>query len=240
MALVLQVIVTGLAAGAGYGLLAIGFALVHRLTGVVHLALGELVALSVVTTLFGVAGADLLTSSSVPAGRFVGAAAGGIAFAALLGVLTYLAAIRPFLRRGLDFGWIASTVAIAFAVHGLVAAVLVRDSYVLLGPIPFERFGTRGVLDLGSGVTVPVRAFFVIAVGVLLAEAAARLLGGTRTGRAMRAVATEPDGAHLTGLPVDRLLSAAFALAGVLAAVAAIVQAPSVPFTADTGALLGL
>jgi branched-chain amino acid transport system permease protein len=240
MALALQVIVTGLAAGAGYGLLAIGFALVHRLTGVIHFALGELVALAVVVTLFVASGPGLLTRSSVPALRFLAAGTAGIAVAAVAGLLTYFVAVRPFLRRGSAFGWVAAMVAVAFALHGVAGAALVRDSYLFPDPIPFERLGSGGVWSLGGGVTVPIRAFFVIAVGILLAEAAARVLSRSRTGRALQAIATEPEGAHLTGLPVDRLLAFAFGLAGALAAIAALVQAPSVPITANTGALLGL
>jgi len=41
----LQVVLTGLAAGSVYGLLAIGHTLVYRLTGIVYLALGDLVGL---------------------------------------------------------------------------------------------------------------------------------------------------------------------------------------------------
>jgi branched-subunit amino acid ABC-type transport system permease component len=240
MALVLQVIVTGLAAGAGYGLLAIGLAVIHRLTGVVHLALGELVALAVVVTLLVAAGPDLVTPSSVDAAPFVGGLLAGLAAAVLAGVGTYWLAVRPFLRRGLTLGWLGAIVAVAFAVRGALAAALVRDSYVFPDPLPFDRVGTDGSLVLSGGVTIPVRAFFVFAVGLVLAEVTARVLDRSRWGRALRAVATEPDGAHLTGLPVDRLLAGAFALAGGLAAMAAIVQAPSVPITVDTGSLLGL
>ena len=44
MSLVVQVIVTGLAAGGVYGLLAVGYSLIYRLTGVVYFAFGDLVA----------------------------------------------------------------------------------------------------------------------------------------------------------------------------------------------------
>ncbi len=240
MALVLQVIVTGLAAGAGYGLLAIGLAVIHRLTGVIHLALGELVGLAVVVTLLVVAGPDLVTPSSVSAASYAGALSAGVAAAVLAGVGTYWLAVRPFLRRGLTLGWLGAVVAVAFAVRGALGAALVRDSYAFPDPIPFERVGTDGSLVLSGGVTIPVRAFFVFAVGLVLAEVTARVLERTGWGRALRAVAAEPDGAHLTGLPVDRLLAGAFALAGGLAAIAAIVQAPSVPVTVATGSLLGL
>lgn len=240
MDLVLQVIVTGLAAGAGYGLLAVGLALIHRLTGVVHLALGELVGLAVVVALFVVSGSDLIASSSVPAASVLAAGAAGVAVAGLAGAATYLLALRPFLRRGSALGWIGAVVAVAFAVRGLLSSVLVRDSYAVPDPFPLSGVGTDGRLLLGGGVTIPVRAFVVIAAGLVLAEAAARVLERSRWGRALQAVAAEPDGAHLVGLPVDRLLTGAFALAGGLAALAAILQAPAGPFTADTGTLLGL
>ena len=45
MSLSLQIVVSGLAAGGVYGLFAIAHAVIHRLTGVVNLAFGDLVAL---------------------------------------------------------------------------------------------------------------------------------------------------------------------------------------------------
>ncbi|MDX6484276.1 MAG: hypothetical protein QOE95_2047, partial [Gaiellaceae bacterium] len=64
MSLALQILVSGLAAGGVYGLFAIGHAVVYRLTGVVHLALGDLVALAVFATLFVAAGTGPVTQTS--------------------------------------------------------------------------------------------------------------------------------------------------------------------------------
>lgn len=236
---VLQVIVTGLAAGAGYGLLAIGLTLVHRLTGVVHLALGEIVGMAAVVALLAAGGGDLVAAPSVPAALAVGAGLAGVAAAAGVGGATYAAVARPFLRSGNALGWIGATVAVAFALRGLLLAVLARDSYAV--PDPFLAGRTEaGVVVLGEGVTVPLRAFLVIGAGLLLAEAAARTVERTRWGRALRAVASEREGAHLTGLPVERLLFGAFALAGALAGVAAALHIPAVPFSGETGSVLGL
>ena len=240
MALLLQVIVTGLAAGAGYGLVAIGYTLIYQLTGVIHFALGELVALSVFITLLLAAGTGPVTRTSVSTVRFLPAFATGLLIAATTGMAVYLLAVRPFLRRGLVLGWIGGTVAVAFAVRGLLAATFIRESYVFPDPIPFNRLAHDGVLDLGGGVTLPVRTFFVITVGIALAELAALLLDRTRWGRALKAIASNRQGAYLIGLPVERLVAMAFALAGVLAALAGVVAAPGGPLSADTGALLGL
>ena len=45
MTIALQVLVSGLAAGAVYGLFAAGYSLIYRLTGIVHFAFGDLVGL---------------------------------------------------------------------------------------------------------------------------------------------------------------------------------------------------
>ena len=54
--MVLQILASGFAAGAVYGLVAVGHAVVFRLTGVVHFAFGELIALGVFATLYVAAG----------------------------------------------------------------------------------------------------------------------------------------------------------------------------------------
>ena len=68
MAVALQIAASGLAAGAVYGLVAVGNSLVFRLTGVVHFAYGELIALGVFTTLLVAAGSGPVSQTSVGGG----------------------------------------------------------------------------------------------------------------------------------------------------------------------------
>ena len=240
MSVLLQVLVTGLAAGAAYGLIASAYTLIYRLTGVIHFALGELISLAVFTTLFFAAGTGPVTRTKLGLGRFAPALIGGVAIAILGGALVYLVALRPFLRRESLIGWVGVLVAVTFAVRGFLTASFVRPSYVFPDPFPFSRFGRGGVLELGGGVTIQIRTFLVIAVGVALAGLAGWVLTGTRFGRALQAISSTREGAQLVGIPVDRLLALAFGLAGALAATAAVVQAPSAPVSVETGALLGL
>jgi branched-subunit amino acid ABC-type transport system permease component len=95
--------------------------------------------------------------------------------------------------------------------------------------------GTRSFL--GPAMTTPfsaiqVRAFFVIGLAALLAGLAAWTLERTRPGRALQAIASDPDGARFVGIPVEGLVAAAFGLVGGVAALAAIAAAPSAPFFA--------
>jgi branched-chain amino acid transport system permease protein len=151
----------------------------------------------------------------------------------------YLAAIQPYLARGWTVGWVAATLALGFAVRALLAAAFPRPSYVFPDPLRSGRIGNGGVVDLG-GASIQVRSLFVILVVVALAAAAAWLLERTRFGRALHAVAADADGARFVGIPVERYVTLAFALAGGLAALGAIAAAPAAPFDVQTGALLGL
>ena len=240
MGLLIQIVVSGIAAGAVYGLVGTGFALIYRLTGVIHFALGELVGLTVFCTLFFAAGTGTVTQSNLSPGRYAVSLAGGLVVAVASGVAFYLVAVRPFLGRGSLIGWVGGAVAITFVVRGLLDAVFQRESYVFPDPFSFDRVADGGLIDLGHGASLPVRTFFVIAVTLLLAFAAAAFLDRTRTGRGLRAIAEDADAARLMGVPSDRLLAVAFALAGGIAGLAAVIAAPGAPVTVEVGALLGL
>jgi branched-chain amino acid transport system permease protein len=240
MGLLIQIVVSGIAAGAVYGLVGTGYALVYRLTGVIHFALGELVGLTIFMTLFAAAGTGTVTRSNLSGGRYTVSLFVGLAVAVISGIVFFLVAVRPFLRRRSVIGWIGGAVAITFVVRGLLEASFTRESYVFPDPFGFDRLGQDGSLGLGDGATVPYRTFFVIAVALALAVAAGLLLNRTKFGRGLRAIAADREAAQLMGVPVDRLMAFAFGMAGVIAGLAAVVAAPQAPVTVETGALLGL
>ncbi|MFL5797301.1 MAG: ABC transporter permease subunit [Actinomycetota bacterium] len=240
MSLIVQVLVSGLAAGAVYGLVAVGTSLAYRLTGVVPFALGDLVGLSVLVTLAVAGGTGPVTATNVSPVRYGLGLVAGLAVAVAAGLALYAFAVRPFLRRRSTIGWVGAMVAAAFAVHGFLAAAFVRDSYVFPDLLPFDRIGRGGAISVGGGATVQARAFLVIAVGVALAAGAVFVLRRSRHGLALQAVAMDLDAADAVGLPVDRLLALAFAGTGAIAALAAVLAAPGAPVSADTGALIGL
>ena len=239
MALAFQVLVTGAAAGAVYGLVAVGHSLVYRLTGVVNFALGDLVALGVFATLLVAAGTGPVTQTGSGGGRFLLALAVGLVVCTAASIASYLFAVEPFVTRGSTAGWVAATLAVAFALNALIAVFFTRASYVVPDPLPFRRIGSAGFFGVGD-VQVQARAFFVLGVGVALAAAASLTLTRTRFGRGLQAIAADADAARIVGVPVERMVAAAFGLAGALAALAAIAAAPSGAFDTQTGLLLGL
>ena len=100
MSLSLQILLTGLAAGSVYGLLAVGNTLVFRLTGIVHFALGDLVGLGVFAALLVTSGRGPVTQASASSWRFALALAVGLLVTAGLSAWSYSAFIHPYVVRG--------------------------------------------------------------------------------------------------------------------------------------------
>jgi branched-chain amino acid transport system permease protein len=239
VALALQILASGFAAGAVYGLVGVGHSLVFRLTGVIHFAFGELIALGVFTTLFVAAGSGPVSQTSVGGPRFLVALVVGLVVTAAASAGAYFLAIEPYRARGSVIGWVGASLAVAFAIRTLLVVFFDRPAYVFPDPLPFRRIADEGVWHVG-GATIQARSLFVAAIAIALAVIGVRLLEHTRPGRALEAIAQDFDAAVLVGLPVSWLVGAAFALAGVWASLAAVLAAPSAAFDVDAAARYGL
>ena len=239
MTIALQVFVSGLAAGGVYGLFAAGYSLIYRLTGIIHFAFGDLVGLGIFATLLVLAGTSPVSQSGAHEPRFALAIVVGLAVCVLAGAGTYVGLVQPYLSRGSTIGWVAGTAAVAFAIRAVIGATFQRSSYVFPDPLPFHRVGTAGYIHFG-GAQVQARAFFVAGLAIALALGSAWFLEHTRYGRALRAVADDREGARVVGVPVELLVTLAFALVGAIAMLAAVAAAPGEAVNANTGTLLGL
>jgi branched-chain amino acid transport system permease protein len=237
--LILQVVVSGLAAGGIYGLVAIGHSLVYRLTGTVYLALGDLIGLGVFTTLLVAAGTGPVTQTNVATGRYLLAVLVGVVVCVVVGAGGYLLVVQPFLERESTLGWVGAMLALAFAIRAVIESVFPRSVYVFPDPIPFRDVGEAGFVTVG-GATIQVRALYVAALAFALAALVAWVIDRTRPGRGLQAIAADREGAAVVGVPIARLVPLAFGLAGAVAALAAIAAAPSAPVSVDTGTLLGV
>jgi branched-subunit amino acid ABC-type transport system permease component len=239
-AVAVQALVSGLATGAAYGLIAIGFTLVHRLTAVIAFAHGDIVVGAVFVAVLAVVGTTPVASAlSLPSS--VALIALAILAGAALSLAVYALAIRPFRAR--PRGRRTDDV-IGWAAGGLAAGLLIREIAGL--PFPQQAYalpdalGGAGTLALGHGITVPVRAVEVLAIGLVVGIAVERALATTGAGAVVRAVSQDPGAAALLGVPCERVVLAAFALAGALAGFAGVLIAPDTALGPDYGALLGL
>lgn len=195
-----QLLLNGLALGAAYALVALGFVLVLNATGAINFAQGDMVMLGgyiaiALGRVFDLSGLALLPLVMLAMAGF------GLLFSAL--------AWRPFRRRAPISGLLA-TVALGLTLQETMnalegAAPQAGPALIGTGEI---RFGPLGLSRASLGI---------LAACLILGLAQAWLLGRTQFGRRLRASAQDPVTARALGLPVDRLIATSFALAAALA-----------------------
>jgi branched-chain amino acid transport system permease protein len=215
----LQLCLDGLAASGVYALVGLGVQAAHAGSGVLHLAIGDV-------AVAGAIGGAALAESGAPPWL---AAPVALAAAALLSVLMERALVRPAAGR-LALA-VAALVAGGSVLRQLVAAVFTHGAYA------FPAVGT--VWRVGDGV---LRAADVLTAGVavVVATGAWWVLGRTRAGAALRATAGDAAAAELAGVDTRRVRARAFAAAGMLAGLAAVLAAGRVAATPAAGVGLGL
>ena len=241
----LQAVVTGLAAGAVLGLVALGFTLVAGTLRVLHLAHGDVVVAAVFTGVLVVLGRTPV-ATRLGVGASIGFALLVLAAGALLSAGVGWVAVRPHLadpgtgRAADPLGWLAALVAAGLLLREVLGLLLPQEAYAVPDPFRLDALTASGVIGLPGGGTLPARVPAVLVLGLLVGVVTERTLVRSRFGRALRAVADDPDAAALCGVPARRVVLVAFAAAGLLAGVAGLLDAPGRALGVDDGVVLGL
>ncbi|MCU1672968.1 MAG: branched-chain amino acid transporter permease [Frankiales bacterium] len=244
--MLLQAVVTGLAGGVVLGLVALGFTLVAGTLRVLHLAHGDVVVAAVFTGILVVLGRTPVATALSPNHAALFALL-VLAAGALLSAAVGWLAVRPHLPdRGRDadvLGWVAGLVAAGLLLREVLALLLPQEAYAVPDPLRLDSLlGSDGVLGLPFGGTLAARVPAVLLIGLLVGLLAERVLVRSRFGKALRAVADDPDAAFLCGVPSRRVVSLAFLAAGLLAGIAGLLYTgdPGRSVGVDDGVLLGL
>jgi branched-chain amino acid transport system permease protein len=198
-----ETVLNGLALGSVYALIALGFVVIFKASGVMNFAHGSLL-------LFG----GYVTARLHDAIGFIPAVLVGAALAAALAGLVQLLA-----TRGLRGAEIHTLTILTIGVDVLLSTELNRQvgaDYLTMGD-PWGADVTR----LGSITVADARiAGIVVAVSVIGAFFAA--FRWSRWGLSMRSAAADPEAAALMGIRLDRVRLIAWCVAGALAALAAV------------------
>ena len=251
----LQALVSGLAAGSIYALIALGLVLLYRTTNILNFAHGE----------FGLLGTFLafvfLTSLNIP---YSLSFLLSLVAALLLGGFVSLVLVRPG-KTALSVGLAVLVGALAYGLGlGLVLASLVG---VVAGVLFYALSeggasdpGELGLIILTLGVNLALQGTYALSFGTdnqilppLIADSTLRvggaalsslslltsiigvvimvglwaLLSRTKIGLAMRAVAQREDVARAMGIPVRTVMFATWGVSALLAAAAALLLAPT-------------
>ena len=206
-----QLVISGIAQGCIYGLIALGFVLIYKATETVSFAQGELMMLGAFA---GLAGMTLL---GFPYWLSVLCA---ISAMAVFGMLLERLVIRPILGQP-AFSIVMLTIGIGYVARGLITMVpnIGTDTHTL--PVPY-----KDEIWKVSGLVLNVEQMVVIAATAVLCLLLFVLFRYSKLGIAMQAASQNQLAAYYMGIPVKRLNGIAWGLAAAVAAIAGLLLAP--------------
>lgn len=201
----LQLVFAGLALGARYALVALGFVIIYRATGVINFAQGGLVALGAYLAYqFG-------ERSGLP---FPLAVLAALVVSGLVGVLVERLLLSRMVGQPV-FAVVMVTIGLLFVIEQLIPTLWGYEAKNLGDPWGVE---TKDV----AGLSLAVRDLWTLVL-------AGTALGGfflffrfTRYGLAMRAAAFDQEAALAQGISVRRVVAMSWAIAGIVAALAGV------------------
>jgi branched-chain amino acid transport system permease protein len=218
----LQLLVSGMATGAIYGLAALGFTLLWQASGTINFAQGEFVMLPAFMMLgFASFGAPLAASFVLT----------GVVAVVLLGWAFKRGIADPLLRHGM-MPIVVATIGLAIAMRNGVRAGYSAEAH------PFPSLFADKLFNI-AGVNLTLADVGTLALALLLVFATQAFLQKTVTGRAMQAVAQNADSATVLGIDVPRMVLYTFALNALLACAAALLITPTYLAKFDMGEPLG-
>lgn len=219
---ILQYILGGLTMGGIYALVAVGFVIIHNVTGIINFAQGEFVMLGAMfmVTLTGV-------GLPPPAAVIL-----SVILVMLVVGLIEVGAIRSA-KRASPVSLVIITIGISTVLRG--AALLIWGT----NPYKVAEFTPGGPIHIG-GAAIGPQVLWVIGTTALALALTFFLFEYTYFGKALRACVVNKYAAQLMGISPGKMSLFAFALSAALSALAGIVFSPITFATYDMGLMLGL
>jgi branched-chain amino acid transport system permease protein len=207
----LQLVVSGMAQGCIYGLIALGFVLIYKATETVSFAQGELMMLG------AFCGLGLMTLLGMP---FWVAVLASMLAMALFGVLMERAVVRPILGQP-AFSIVMLTIGIGYVMRGLITMIPNIGTETHSLPVPYK----DQIFQLGA-LTLSAEQLVIMASTAVLCALLFALFRYTKLGIAMQAASQNQLAAYYMGIPVKRINGLVWGLASAVAAVAGLLLAP--------------
>jgi len=217
-ATLVHVIVSGLATGSIYALMAISLVIIYNATRTLNFAQGEML---MVSTFVG------WTALQVLQAPLAVALLVAVAASALLGFILERVVIRHAISAT-HFDVLIITLGLSLMLRSAAGLAWTHDEF------PFPSFFSNRPLAVGPIRVAPV-SLGIIGASLALMLALGALFRWTRLGRAMRAVAQNQRAARLMGISVERVYSSSWIIASVVGAIAGVLIAPVVFLSTKMG-----
>jgi branched-chain amino acid transport system permease protein len=198
----LNVLVSGLLAGLMYGMVAIGFVLIYKASGVFNFAQGTMVFFAALTFV-------VLNEHGLP---FWAAFPITVLVMIVGAVLIERLVLRPLVNRSPNTLFMA-TLGLSFVIEGLAQSLFGSDVHQLdlgIDDTPLDLFGLQ------------ISAFDIFAstISIVMVAVLATLFSRTRMGISLRAVADDTLAAQSVGIRLPRIWRIVWSVSGLVALVA--------------------
>ncbi|WP_185982135.1 MULTISPECIES: branched-chain amino acid ABC transporter permease [Janthinobacterium] len=202
-----EVLIGGLLSGVMYALVAIGFVLIYKASGVFNFAQGAMVFFAALTCVGIMDKFGLSLWLAIPLTMVT---------MIVLGMAIEKVVLRPLVNQP-EITLFMATIGLTFFIEGL--AQLMWGSQVHKLDLPIEDVPMPFLMD---HFNIIVSQFDVVAAGIcaLLVICLALLFSKTKVGRALRAVADDHQAALAVGIPLQRIWAVVWGVAGLVAMVA--------------------
>jgi branched-chain amino acid transport system permease protein len=207
MSFFFEVLIGGLLSGVMYALVAIGFVLIYKASGVFNFAQGAMVFFAALTCVGMVDKFGLSIWIAIPITMVV---------MILLGLAIEKVVLRPLVNQP-EITLFMATIGLAFFIEGL--AQLLWGSQVHKLDLPIDDVPIPYLMDRYN---IIVSQFDVTAAAIcaIMVTALALLFSKTKIGRALRAVADDHQAALAVGIPLQQIWAVVWSVAGMVALVA--------------------
>ena len=228
MDILLQLVVSGIALGMIYAVIAFGYQLTFATSGTLNfgqgeaLMLGALVGLSFAGNVLG--GPYLNFWLMIPI---------VMVFGVLQGALVEFVGVRPAIKIKSEFGWIMSTIALAIIFKNVAENIWGKDDLKFPSPV------SEAPLHVLGANVLPME--IIIVLGALAMMLAVEIFNRKSIyGKAVVATSNDRDAAGLMGINTRLVITFSYALSSMTAAFAGVLIAPVTLTGATMGSVLGL
>jgi branched-chain amino acid transport system permease protein len=219
----LQLMLSGVAVGMIYALLAFGYNITFSTSRTINFAQGEFLMLGALTG---------LTAATTWKLGYAGALAASCVVGGLLGIVLEQTAIRPALKTRSAVSWILATVALGIIARNVAERVWGTDDTRFPSPLGDTPLAFAGVRAMPQELLVIGAAALIMALVELFRRRSI-------WGKAATAVAADKDAAALMGINVPLVITLSFVLSSAIAGVSGVLVAPLTLASATMGTLLG-
>ncbi len=228
MDILMQLLMSGIALGMIYAVIAFGYQSTFATSGTLNFGQGEALMLGAMVGLS--LNGDVLGGPYMNYWLMIPLV---LLFGALQGMLVEFVGVRPAIKSKSEFGWIMSTIALGIIFRNVAENIWGRDDLPFPSPLP-----TAPIHILGANV-LPME--LMVVVGALLMMLLVEVFNRRSIyGKAVVATASDRDAAGLMGINTSLVIMFSYALSSMSAAFAGVLIAPITLTGASMGAVLGL